>query len=118
MAQDQRPEGDRLARQRPRPSAPEEFLDALGPVSLESPPDGRQRAVLQDPLGREVAGLLTSREIEIVRMVASGLRNKEIGARLSLSEGTVKVHLHHIYEKLKVDSRVALTLYAQSKALV
>lgn len=67
---------------------------------------------------REVAGLLTPREIDIVRMVASGLRNKEIGTRLSVSEGTVKVHLHHIYEKLGVDGRVALTLYAQSKGLV
>ena len=67
---------------------------------------------------REVARLLTPREIEIVRMVAGGLRNKEIAAKLHVNEGTVKLHLHHIYKKLGVDSRVALTLYAQGRGLV
>ena len=61
---------------------------------------------------------LTPREIEIVRMVAEGLRNKAIAARLSISEGTVKVHLHNIYEKLGVDGRLELTLVAQQKKLV
>ena len=67
---------------------------------------------------REVARLLTPREIEIVRMVAGGLRNKEIAAKLHVNEGTVKLHLHHIYTKLGVNSRVALTLYAQDRGLV
>lgn len=67
---------------------------------------------------RQLAAILTPREIEIVRMVARGLRNKEIAGKLSISEGTVKIHLHHIYEKLRVDSRVALTLLAQQKGLV
>jgi DNA-binding NarL/FixJ family response regulator len=61
---------------------------------------------------------LTPREIEIVRMVAEGLRNKAIAARLSISEGTVKVHLHNIYEKLGVDGRLELTLSAQQKKLI
>jgi DNA-binding NarL/FixJ family response regulator len=67
---------------------------------------------------RQLANILTPREREIVRMVASGLYNKEIAQRLALAEGTVKLHLHHIYEKLQVDGRVALTLYAQDKGLV
>ena len=67
---------------------------------------------------REVARILTPREIEIVHMVAGGLRNKEIAAKLHVNEGTVKLHLHHIYKKLRVDSRVALTLYAQDRGLV
>jgi DNA-binding NarL/FixJ family response regulator len=67
---------------------------------------------------REVAALLTAREIEIVRLVAEGLRNQAIAERLHISEGTVKVHLHNIYEKLGVDSRVALTVYAREKGLV
>jgi DNA-binding NarL/FixJ family response regulator len=67
---------------------------------------------------REVAQLLTSRELEIVRLAASGLRNKEIADKLAISEGTVKIHLHKTYEKLHVDSRVALLLYAQAKGLV
>ncbi len=67
---------------------------------------------------REVAALLTAREIEIVRLVAEGLRNQAIAERLHISEGTVKVHLHNIYEKLGVESRVALTVYAREKGLV
>jgi DNA-binding NarL/FixJ family response regulator len=67
---------------------------------------------------REVAKILTPREIEIIRLVASGLRNKEIADRLAISEGTVKIHLHRSYEKLNVDSRVALLRYAQVKGLV
>jgi DNA-binding NarL/FixJ family response regulator len=67
---------------------------------------------------REVAQLLTSRELEIVRLAASGLRNKEIASKLAISEGTVKIHLHRSYEKLHVDSRIALLRYAQTKGLV
>jgi DNA-binding NarL/FixJ family response regulator len=67
---------------------------------------------------REVAQLLTPREIEIVKQVVAGLRNIEIGKRLFISEGTVKVHLHNIYQKLGVDSRINLTRYAQGKGLV
>ena len=67
---------------------------------------------------RQIAGVLTPREMEIVRLVASGLHNKEIAAKLAISEGTVKIHLHHIYEKLNVRGRLELTLYAQGKGLV
>jgi DNA-binding NarL/FixJ family response regulator len=67
---------------------------------------------------REIAALLTPRETGIVRLVAQGLPNKEIADQLFISEGTVKTHLHNIYEKLKVDSRLALLRYAQEKGLV
>ena len=67
---------------------------------------------------REVAQLLTSRELEIVRLAARGLRNKEIAGKLAISEGTVKIHLHRSSEKLHVDSRIALLRYAQAKGLV
>ncbi len=64
------------------------------------------------------ASVLTPREIQMVRMAAGGLRNKEMSERLAISEGTVKIHLHHIYQKLKVENRVQLTLCAQSRKLV
>lgn len=67
---------------------------------------------------REAGSILTPREIEMVGMVARGLRNKEMSERMNISEGTVKIHLHHIYRKLKVENRVELILYAQSKRLV
>jgi DNA-binding NarL/FixJ family response regulator len=60
---------------------------------------------------------LTSRELAIVRMIARGLRNRVIAEELSITEGTVKVHLHHIYEKLRVESRLELVLAAQRKGL-
>ena len=66
----------------------------------------------------QIAGLLTPREIEIVRLVASGQRNKEIAGKLTMSEGTVKLHLHNIYQKLHVDGRVALSRDAQNKGLL
>ena len=60
---------------------------------------------------------LTRRELEIVRMVATGLRNKQIGEKLAISEGTVKMHLHSIYEKLGISGRVDLTNYARENEL-
>lgn len=72
--------------------------------------------VVRHPDGREK--LLSPRETDVVRMVAAGLRNKEIAVRLSISEGTVKSYLHAIYEKLEVHGRVELTLYAQEKGLL
>lgn len=67
---------------------------------------------------KEATRHLTPREMEIVRMVAQGLRNRAIAEKVHITEGTVKVHLHNIYEKLGVDGRVELTLYAQEKGLV
>jgi len=66
---------------------------------------------------RELARILTPREVELVRLIAKGLRNREIAEKLFISEGTVKIHLHNIYEKLKVDGRLALLRYAQEKGL-
>jgi DNA-binding NarL/FixJ family response regulator len=66
---------------------------------------------------REAASRLTPREIEVVRMVARGLRNREIAEKHFVSEGTVKVHLHNIYEKLGVTSRLALGMYARERGL-
>jgi DNA-binding NarL/FixJ family response regulator len=66
----------------------------------------------------EAAALVTPRELQIIRMIATGLRNKEIATQLSITEGTVKIHLHNIYEKLQVDGRLALLLYAQERGLV
>ena len=77
-----------------------------------------QAVVGREEAEREVSKTLTPREIEIVKMMAEGLRNRAIGDRLGISEGTVKVHLHNVYEKLKVDGRVPLTLYAQGRGLV
>ena len=65
-----------------------------------------------DPLAAVThASNLTSREAEIARLVSRGLRNKEIARELHLSEGTVKMHLHNIYEKLHLGGRMQLALW-------
>lgn len=66
---------------------------------------------------RELRQALTNRELDIVRMIALGLRNADIAGRLCVSEGTVKSHLHHIYEKLGVNGRMDLLILAQRKGL-
>ena len=76
------------------------------------------RAAPREPAGRDTIRVLTPREAEIVQMVAQGLRNRGIGERLSISEGTVKIHLHNIYEKVKVNGRLELVLWAQERGLV
>ena len=77
-----------------------------------------EKLLQREAARNEAAQMLTSREIEIIKQVAAGLHNTEIGKKLFISEGTVKIHLHNIYQKLGVDSRTKLTRYAQEKGLV
>ena len=51
---------------------------------------------------------LSQREIEVAHLAAKGLSNKRIARALNLSDGTVKIHMHHILSKLHADSRAAL----------
>jgi two-component system nitrate/nitrite response regulator NarL len=57
-------------------------------------------------------GSLSMREKEVMQLASTGLSNKEIGRSLNLSEGTVKIHLHNIYQKLGVPNRTTLTALA------
>jgi len=66
---------------------------------------------------RTMSEVLTPREIEVARMVASGLPSKVVANELAISEGTAKLHLHHVYEKLKLDGRFALIRYMQRQGL-
>ncbi|HUP59523.1 MAG TPA: response regulator transcription factor [Thermoanaerobaculia bacterium] len=79
---------------------------------------GALRVLLQRHQAFEnLSATLTAREIEITRMVAQGLRNKDIARQLDITEGTVKFHLHSIYEKLQIDGRFALITYARDHGL-
>src|SRR6266851_1188093 len=53
---------------------------------------------------------LTSREADVAHLILRGWHNKQIARELHLSEGTVKMHLHHIYEKLRLSGRTQLAL--------
>ncbi|HEX7807815.1 MAG TPA: response regulator transcription factor [Thermoanaerobaculia bacterium] len=79
---------------------------------------GALRLVLQrEQAVAAASSTLTPRELEVTRMVATGLRNKEIAARLEITEGTVKFHLHSIYEKLQIDGRYGLMSYARDHGI-
>jgi two-component system nitrate/nitrite response regulator NarL len=69
----------------------------------------------QNPIAEKPVAALTDRERQIMRLVSEGLSNKEIGRRLSLSDGTIKVHLHHIFQKLEIYNRTALAALAISQ---
>lgn len=61
---------------------------------------------------------LTDREMQVLRLVTDGLRNREIGTRLEISENTVKYHLKNILEKLHAQSRAELVGRAMREGLV
>ena len=70
-----------------------------------------------DQVSREqsaVTAALTNREHQI-RLGSESLSNKEIGRQLNICDGTIKVHLHHIYEKLEISNRTALAAVAISQ---
>jgi len=59
--------------------------------------------------------VLTDRERQIMCLVSEGLSNKEIGRRLNIADGTIKQHLHHIYQKLEISNRTVLAALAISQ---
>lgn len=96
----------------PKDAAPRSLLDCLRHVSAGGrwfPPEFVDQAVQRERSrrrgAREAASLLTSREREIVLLVGRGLSNKEIARRLSIADGTVKLHMHKIYQKFGTSRR-------------
>jgi DNA-binding NarL/FixJ family response regulator len=63
------------------------------------------------PLASAAAQILTRRELETLQYVADGLSNKEIGSALSITEGTVKNHVHNALEKLQLENRIQAAAY-------
>jgi two-component system, NarL family, nitrate/nitrite response regulator NarL len=88
-----------------RRAVPAELLQRAVELSLEAPS--------QDPLSA-----LTPRECQIAEHVGRGLRNKEIAAALGMSEGTVKVYLHAMYQKLGIENRTELALLTHGRPAV
>jgi DNA-binding NarL/FixJ family response regulator len=80
-------------------------------------PPALQAAVAAGLRGPATAGL-TRREREIVRHVAVGLRNAEVGRELGISEVTVKTHINNIFQKLGLRDRVELALYAVRTGII
>ena len=61
---------------------------------------------------------LTVRELTVLRLVSQGLSNKEIAQNLQISDGTVKVHLRHLFEKLEAGSRTEAIFKARQRGLI
>jgi two-component system, NarL family, nitrate/nitrite response regulator NarL len=81
-------------------------------ASLESP--HLQDLSTGNASTENVLTVLTDRERQIMHLVSEGLSNKEVGRQLNISDGTIKVHLHHIYQKLAISNRTALAALAFS----
>ena len=103
----------------PKDVAPEILVQSLRQVAdgqrlLPLPPSDQtalreQRNVAN---AENVLSVLTDREHQIMRLVSEGLSNKEIGRRLNIVDGTIKVHLHHIFQKLEISNRTVLATLA------
>lgn len=95
-------------------SEPEQILQAISAVSQNT--GARHTPVMdqgmQGRLAADVGSKLTSRELEIVGLVARGMSNKAIGDELGLSDNTVRNHLRSILEKLGLDNRVQVATFA------
>ena len=61
---------------------------------------------------------LTDREVEVLRVSATGLTKRQMARRLTISEKTVGTHLEHIYSKVGCSSRAAAVLYAMEHGLL
>jgi DNA-binding NarL/FixJ family response regulator len=61
---------------------------------------------------------LTSREVEVIQLISQGLRNKEVGAMLGITEGTVQIHVKNIFAKLNVNDRTGAVQVAVRRGLI
>jgi DNA-binding NarL/FixJ family response regulator len=100
-------------------SAPETLLDCMRAVRAGGkwiPETLVEAALASETRKRETEQMLdsslTPREVQIMQLAATGLPNKSIGRQLSVSEGTVKLHLHNIYRKLGITNRTELAALA------
>jgi two-component system nitrate/nitrite response regulator NarL len=93
---------------------------AAGDVWVEKRSFNRvmEHLLRRDTAAQQVAGRLSAREIQVVRLCAQGVSNAEIAQALRLTEGTVKSHLHRAYTKLNLRGRADLTRFAHENGLV
>lgn len=106
-------------------AALEELLDAIRSVSRGQPylsPDVAQKLVRQvhraNTPAAPIEEPLSEREIEVLKLVATGLANSDIAERLAISERTVGAHISRILDKLGLTNRTQAALYALREGLV
>ena len=91
---------------------------AGGRVLSESIADRVLTMIAGGPPTKTMYDGLTQREVEILRLLATGVANKQVAFRLKISDKTVRNHISHIYEKLNIFDRSQAVLYAVKKGLV
>ena len=91
---------------------------ADNPILSEALESLVKRPPSADGKGGKANGGLSGRELEVVRCVSMGLRNKEVAEKLGVSEATIKNHLTSVYSKLGVSDRLELILYAIHNKMV
>jgi two-component system nitrate/nitrite response regulator NarL len=77
-----------------------------------------QTQIVAEVRNRRRASILTSREAEILALMAEGMSSRQIADRLVLGTATIKTHLHHVYEKLGVTDRAAAVAEAMRRGLL
>ena len=77
-----------------------------------------QKLMQRQQAAEKINRLLTPRQIEIIKLAATGAQTKIIARTLHITEGTVKSHLHTIYEKLQLNGRMDLVRFAQAHQLM
>ncbi len=98
----------------------QEVLDAIHRVYRGEailPPNLAARVVNEFAAPTPKPESLSQREVEVIRLLAQGLGNKEIAAALSISENTVKTHVRHILDKLGLRNRAEAAAYAVQSGL-
>jgi DNA-binding NarL/FixJ family response regulator len=89
-----------------------EVLDTVRHLAPPQPSQNRHLRVISTAEERDALASLSERELQVVRLVAEGLSNKEISARLTLSDKTVKNHISHILAKMGLTARTQVAVYA------
>ena len=116
MARVQLAYGERLRRSKDRAKAREQLVrarntfDTIGaaPWSRRADQELRATGLAVSSKDSSGAGALTGQQLEIARLAAAGMTNKEIGERLFLSPRTIGTHLYQVFPKLGITSRAAL----------
>jgi DNA-binding NarL/FixJ family response regulator len=100
-----------------RTMSAQELVQTVRDAYLGRRPQNGTASLLDMGFPGAALGPLSPRQVEVARAAASGRSNKELAQQFGVSEGTIKNHLHAIYERLQLDGRLALLLYVRDKML-
>ena len=86
-------------------------------IDVEMQKRGREHDRQPKPSNDDLLSRLTPRERTVAMLVAAGMKNRDIGLELGVTEGSIKVYLHRMYEKLDIQTRLELAMLVHGSAL-